>query len=109
MPLWLWLVCGVVVCACLYTVVPELLFHVLHAGTLYRGNPDERVVALTFDDGPDPRYTPLFLDVLRSARVRATFFLVGERALSHPDLVRRMAEEGHEVASHSFRHRHHWF
>lgn len=63
-------------------------------------------VALTFDDGPDPRYTPRILDILKASGAHATFFLVGQRAVSHPDLVRRMLDEGHEVAAHSEHHRH---
>lgn len=67
------------------------------------GNPDH--VALTFDDGPDPGSTPLFLDELRRLGRHATFFLVGEELERHPDLGRRIAAEGHEVAVHGWRHR----
>ncbi|WP_052299187.1 polysaccharide deacetylase family protein [Thermaerobacter marianensis] len=63
-------------------------------------------VALTFDDGPDPRYTGRVLDILREHGVRAAFFLVGERARRHPGLVRRMMAEGHLVGSHTEHHRH---
>ena len=62
-------------------------------------------VALTFDDGPDPRATPEFLDVLRAHDVRATFFLVGERISRAPDVVRRMVDEGHEIGVHGWQHR----
>jgi peptidoglycan-N-acetylglucosamine deacetylase len=60
----------------------------------------ENHVALTIDDGPHPATTPELLRVLRSHGARATFFLIGERAQSHPDLVRRIAADGHEVANH---------
>lgn len=60
--------------------------------------------ALTFDDGPDPVSTPRVLDVLAARQVRATFFLVGERAERHPELVRRMRDDGHAVGSHSWSH-----
>lgn len=60
--------------------------------------------ALTFDDGPDPVWTPRVLDILAERGVPATFFLVGERAERHPGLVQRMLAEGHAVASHSLRH-----
>ncbi|MBC7974738.1 MAG: polysaccharide deacetylase family protein, partial [Myxococcales bacterium] len=65
----------------------------------------ERVVALTFDDGPDPVVTPQILDVLRAHRARATFFVLGERAARHPELIRRMQREGHTVGTHTQRHR----
>ncbi len=70
--------------------------------TIWRSaDPDERRVAITFDDGPDPYGTPRVLDALRERRVRATFFVVGERVRAHPDIVRRIVAEGHEVACHS--------
>jgi len=61
---------------------------------------------LTFDDGPDPAFTPLVLDVLAERGVRATFFCVGDAARAHPDLVRRIAAEGHTVGHHSMTHPH---
>ena len=57
-------------------------------------------VALTFDDGPSPEHTPAVLDILRRHRARATFFLIGPRAAAHPEIVRRMRAEGHEIANH---------
>ncbi|SET07642.1 polysaccharide deacetylase family protein [Geodermatophilus poikilotrophus] len=59
---------------------------------------------ITFDDGPDPVWTPLVLDVLRAADVRAVFFLIGERAADHPDLVRRIAAQGHVIGNHTYTH-----
>ncbi|MFI7609123.1 polysaccharide deacetylase family protein [Micromonospora sp. NPDC049366] len=63
-----------------------------------------RPVALTFDDGPSPTWTPKVLDQLRAARVKATFCLVGREAQRHPDLVRRIVREGHQLCNHSWRH-----
>lgn len=63
-----------------------------------------RKVALTFDDVPDPRYTPLVLNVLKREKVRATFFVVGSRARKHPATVRRIHREGHAIGNHSFNH-----
>lgn len=68
---------------------------------LWRGPRDVRTVALTFDDGPDPVYTPQVLDILERNNIRATFFLVGERARQHPELVARIRASGHEVGNHS--------
>lgn len=62
------------------------------------------MVALTFDDGPDAKYTPAVLDALRAAQVPATFFLIGSNILKTPDTVRRMVAEGHEIGSHTFFH-----
>jgi peptidoglycan/xylan/chitin deacetylase (PgdA/CDA1 family) len=66
------------------------------------------VVALTFDDGPDPDHTPAILDELARLGVVATFFLVGRRASTHPDIVRRILDEGHAVGSHSDSHPEPW-
>ncbi|MET7669994.1 bifunctional polysaccharide deacetylase/glycosyltransferase family 2 protein [Micromonospora luteifusca] len=68
-----------------------------------RALPD-RTMALTFDDGPDPRWTPQVLDVLRRHGAHATFFVVGARVNEHPELVRRILAEGHEIGSHTFTH-----
>jgi peptidoglycan/xylan/chitin deacetylase (PgdA/CDA1 family) len=82
--------------------------HLLTPACTWHGPRDARRLALTFDDGPDPECTPRVLDILGEARVRATFFLVGERAARVPELVRRMVAEGHEVANHSWSHRSLW-
>ena len=63
-----------------------------------------RRVALTFDDGPDPRWTPAILDVLAREHVPATFFVVGELVVEHPELVRRVLRDGSEIGVHTFRH-----
>lgn len=65
---------------------------------------DRKVVALTFDDGPDPNDTPAILELLRRHGAKATFFVVGKRAEQYPELVRMEFEEGHEVANHSYSH-----
>jgi peptidoglycan/xylan/chitin deacetylase (PgdA/CDA1 family) len=63
-----------------------------------------RKVALTFDDVPDPRFTPKILDVLRDKKVSATFFAVGTRVLKNPGIVRRIHREGHNLGNHSYNH-----
>ncbi|RIH58856.1 polysaccharide deacetylase family protein [Streptomyces sp. SHP22-7] len=63
-----------------------------------------RVMMLTFDDGPDPRYTPDILDTLAEYDVRATFFVCGEMADHNRDLLSRMADEGHVVGNHTWSH-----
>lgn len=74
--------------------------------TSWRGAPTSRGLALTFDDGPDPEITPQVLELLRAHDARATFFLVGERAAAHPELVRSVQAAGHQIGSHSHRHAH---
>ena len=74
--------------------------------TLYRqgSDPTGRKVVLTFDDGPDPKYTPQILDILKREGVKASFFLVGSRAELYPEIVRRIVREGHEIGNHSYTH-----
>lgn len=71
---------------------------------IYHGPTGEKAVALTFDDGPDPRFTPQVLEVLARYKVRATFFVVGEQAERYPDLIREQAAQGHELANHTYSH-----
>ncbi|GLW96217.1 bifunctional polysaccharide deacetylase/glycosyltransferase family 2 protein [Microtetraspora sp. NBRC 16547] len=63
-----------------------------------------KTVALTFDDGPDPRWTPELLDILKRHGAKATFFVVGGRAAQQPELIRRMVAEGHEIGNHTYTH-----
>lgn len=64
----------------------------------------QKLVSLTFDDGPDPQNTPAVLDVLKKHNTVATFFLIGSRAEKNPALVKRIASEGHEIGNHSMNH-----
>lgn len=64
----------------------------------------EHSIALTFDDGPDERFTPQVLDILKAHGVKATFFVLGKKAEAHPAIVKRMIREGHVVGNHSYRH-----
>lgn len=61
-------------------------------------------IALTFDDGPDPQYTPTVLDVLKEKNAKATFFVVGSQAQSYPDIVKRIYDEGNDIGSHTYTH-----
>ncbi|MFI8243081.1 bifunctional polysaccharide deacetylase/glycosyltransferase family 2 protein [Streptomyces sp. NPDC085866] len=63
-----------------------------------------RTIALTFDDGPDPVWTPRILDVLRRNHVHATFFVVGTQVVAHPELLRRIVADGHQIGIHTFTH-----
>ncbi|WP_427392385.1 glycosyltransferase [Geobacillus icigianus] len=68
------------------------------------GQPKEKKVVLTFDDGPNPKYTPEILDILKQFHVKADFFVVGENAGEYPDIMKRMYNEGHEIGNHTFTH-----
>ena len=78
--------------------------HLLTLASVWRGPRERRAVSLTFDDGPDPDWTPRVLDILEAHGVKATFFFLGEVAERFPALVRRVAAAGHEVGSHGYRH-----
>ncbi len=88
------------------TVVPQSLLlsrgrHLVETGEATTFHP---AVSLTFDDGPHPEFTSVLLDNLASCGLRGTFFVVGERAQRYPELLRRMADEGHEVGNHTWTH-----
>lgn len=68
------------------------------------GGADPKLLALTFDDGPDPTWTPRILAILEKEKVPATFFIVGENALQHPLLLRRMIADGNEIGNHTYSH-----
>jgi peptidoglycan/xylan/chitin deacetylase (PgdA/CDA1 family) len=88
-------------------VMLYLLFHPRNAWLVANRSQVEGngCVALTFDDGPDPVDTPRLLDLLREKGVKATFFVVGQRAEQHPEIVRRAWDEGHLIANHTWSHR----
>ena len=77
----------------------------LFGRALGRIDSDRKVVALTFDDGPNPDATPRILDTLGEKGVRATFFVLGSHAERWPELVRRMSSEGHQLGNHGYFHR----
>jgi peptidoglycan/xylan/chitin deacetylase (PgdA/CDA1 family) len=82
--------------------------HLLTLASIWRGPGERRAVALTFDDGPDPDWTPRVLDVLAREGVRAAFFLIGQRARRAPEIARRIAGAGHDLGNHTWSHRSLW-
>ena len=82
----------------------RMLFGKNLMGTVTHVATDERVAAITFDDGPHPDYTPRLLDILEQHNARGTFFIVGKNAQRYPDIVKRMSEAGHAVCNHSWDH-----
>ena len=69
-----------------------------------KGASGKKAVAITFDDGPDPLTTPLLLKLLLKRRIKATFFVTGEKVAAHPELVKELVRQGHLVGNHSYRH-----
>lgn len=79
----------------------QLLTHTYQPAGL---NFNEHEIALTFDDGPDPIYTPLVLSILARFKVKATFFIVGKQVEKYPDLVQKIHQEGHAIGNHTWSH-----
>ena len=75
----------------------EIVYHSRHN--------DRMEIALSFDDGPHPRLTPVILDILAEYEIKATFFMVGENVGYYPAAARAVAEAGHEIGNHTFSHR----
>ena len=102
-----WLAGGTLL-ALLHAGLPWLFHQRLGLAVASRVRAGRGELALTFDDGPDPKTTPVVLEALAEHGVRATFFLLHERARKHPELVRALVAAGHEVALHGGIHRHAW-
>ena len=75
---------------------PSITFNSVHVDGPY--------IAMTFDDGPSATLTPKLLDLLAAHHIKATFFVIGENVAEHPEIVARAAQEGHEIANHSWSH-----
>jgi len=90
-----------------YAFIPSLISRLFGFRVFRRGRSDTQF-ALTFDDGPDPYYTPRLLDLLRQHQAKATFFVVGEHAASHPELIQRIHDEGHLIGIHNYIHKTNW-
>jgi peptidoglycan-N-acetylglucosamine deacetylase len=88
---------------CVYTIIPTLIIHLLLLGIHKKSK--GHGISLTFDDGPDPVYTPQLLDLLNKYHVKATFFVLGSKAERYPELITRMHQEGHLVGVHNYLHR----
>lgn len=80
------------------------LHHKYRSTFVLNGSPQKRAVALSFDDAPDADFTPKVLDALKEANVKATFFIVGNRAETHPEVMKRIVREGHAIGNHSYNH-----
>lgn len=83
---------------------PSLWLRLLYPKALWRINPTERVVYLTFDDGPIPEVTPRVLEILRNYGVKATFFMVGDNVRKYPEVFEMVKSDGHRLGNHTFNH-----
>ena len=85
-------------------IVTEQYLETPSSYVIERAGDHPGMIALTFDDGPDPLWTPTILDILKKENVQATFFIIGKNGQAYPDLVRRIVNEGHEIGNHTFTH-----
>lgn len=84
--------------------IPDFYYQKKPASIYFRGAGTEKRIALTFDDGPDAKYTGQILDILKRYNVSATFFVIGKQVHAYPEVMKRMVNEGHVVAGHSWSH-----
>ena len=94
------IVIALVVCFCVFFDQAVLT----RSGTVYRIQTKKKKVALTFDDGPSPIWTPKILDELKKVNVKATFFMIGHHVKKYPETARRVAQEGHTIGNHGYAH-----
>ena len=81
---------------------PPWFFRAIYPDAIFRMDPDEKAVYLTFDDGPIPEVTPWVLELLDKHNIKATFFMVGDNIRKHPDVFRMVVERGHRIGNHTF-------
>lgn len=91
-----------------YTVRAPWIFKKLRPSLVWQKPADEKVLYLTFDDGPHPTATPFVLDQLKQYNAKATFFCIGKNVAEQPGIYQRILEEGHRVGNHTFNHLNGW-
>lgn len=87
-----------------YAVLPNLYYRGFSSKVIRKAITKDKVISLTFDDGPNPQYTPELLDVLKKNDVKCTFFVLAENAQKYPDIIKRIKSEGHHIGLHSLKH-----
>lgn len=102
-----YLMIGIIGLVSLYTLIPSIVTRIIGFGVFRKGT-IRKQAALTFDDGPHPRYTPELLDLLQDYQIKATFFVLGSQAELYPHLIRRMHREGHQIGIHNYDHTSNW-
>jgi len=83
---------------------PPKLLRVLYPKAIWRMDPKEKAIYLTFDDGPIPEITPWVLDLLDTYNIKATFFMVGDNIRKHPETFQMVVDRGHRIGNHTFNH-----
>ncbi len=98
-----------VVTVCLLLILLLLAYGLIQYPLYYKESvsyttTEKKIIALTFDDGPHPRFTPQILNLLNDYNVKATFFVIGKNVKAYPDVLQQIVEEGHEIGNHTFTH-----
>ncbi|MDO4214387.1 MAG: polysaccharide deacetylase family protein [Bacteroidales bacterium] len=83
---------------------PSIYLRWMFPKAIWRMDPSQKVLYLTFDDGPIPEATPWILDILDRYQIKATFFMVGENAFKHPELLEEVRKRGHRIGNHTYNH-----
>lgn len=99
-----WIIVIVIACLLFLVWASADIASGIYLKAICKGRTTDKVVSLTFDDGPDCDMTPRVLDILKQYDVKATFFLIGNKVKANPDIVSRMCQEGHLVANHTYSH-----
>ena len=92
----------------MFVTIPKFI-QALFPSLIWRKDPQDKTIWLTFDDGPSPQVTPWILSVLKKEKIKATFFLVGQQIEEFPKLTDAIVKDGHTIANHSYSHKHGWF
>lgn len=92
----------------MYLVKSPLLLKWFYSALTWNKSRSQKIVYLTFDDGPIPNVTEFVLNTLKSFKIKATFFCIGDNILKHPDLFERLKSEGHAIGNHTFNHLNGW-
>jgi peptidoglycan/xylan/chitin deacetylase (PgdA/CDA1 family) len=98
---------GILIFLVIYMFIPWVLTRIFGIGVFRKGS-IRREIAFTFDDGPDPKYTPQLLDLLKKHNVKATFFVLGQKAELNPGIIQRIYDEGHQIGIHNYIHASNW-
>lgn len=99
---------GILLAYSFYCIFPTYILKIIKCHKLKKHSMDKNIM-LTFDDGPDIKYTYDILNILRKNNIKATFFIVGKKAEEYPQIIKTIINEGHTVGIHSFEHKNAWF